>query len=139
MLLALVLSLPAIVLEFQRRQKDHPLLIDVHSFGGKKLSDRESFALGLLFHLMLGLGFGVLYPLNPEIWIFAGPAYGVQSLAAYGLALFLFANIVVFPFMGLGLFGKQEDKWIGMETAVSMILLVLGYFWLVQWFQPAWF
>ena len=139
MLLALLLSIPALIHELKRRRSDHPLLIDIEVFGGRKLTGRESFALGMLFHLVMGLGFGVLYPLNPEVWNFAGPAYGIQSLAAYGIALFLFANVIVFPFMGLGFFGKQEDRWIWLETLITMIVLVVAFFFVVQWFQPSWF
>ena len=43
-LLALLLSIPALIHELKRRHDDHPLLIDIEVFGGKKLSDRESFA-----------------------------------------------------------------------------------------------
>ena len=139
MLLALLLSIPAIIHEMKRRHQDHPLLIDIEFFCRQKCSDRQSFALGILFHLVMGLGFGVLYPLNPEVWSFAGPAYGIQSLAAYGIALFLFANVIVFPFMGLGFFGKHEDRWIWLETLISMIVLVVAFYFVVQWFQPSWF
>lgn len=138
-LMALVLSVPAIIHELRRRHHGHPLLIDIHSFGGKKLSDRETFALGILFQLMLGLVFGVLYTLNTEIWQFAGDPYALKSLSAYGLVLFLVAGMIVFPFMGLGLFGRREDKWIGIETFITVMLMVIGFFYVVQWFQPSWF
>ncbi|HBU28063.1 TPA: hypothetical protein DEB00_03030 [Candidatus Uhrbacteria bacterium] len=138
-LLALVLSIPAIVHEMRRRHHGHPLLIDIKEFGGKKLSDRESFALGLLFHLVLGLAFGALYPFNPGIWSWMGESYGFVSVMTYGAALYLFANVVAFPFMGLGPFGTKEDTWVWLETLVTMILLVVGYVVVVQWFQPSWF
>lgn len=138
-LLTLVLSLPALVHELCRRHHGHPLLIDVHMWRGRKLTDRETFALGLLLHLVLGFGFGALYPLAPELWVFAGPAYGLASVSVYGLALFLFACFVVFPLLGLGVFGTREDTWVWLETGISMVLLVLGYTVVVQWFQPSWF
>lgn len=138
MLLALVLSVPAIVLELRRRHEGHPLLLDIHAFKGRKLTDRESFALGLLIHLVLGLGFGVLFPV--AVLVTGGAiTYVFPHLALYGLTLFCIATLLVFPLLGMGLFGRREDPWIWLETLVSMVLLVLGYAAVVQWFQPAWF
>ncbi len=139
-LLALILSVPAIVWEVRRkRHRDHPLLVDIDTFGGRKLSDRESFALGILFQLVLGLFFGLLYPFNPSFWSFAGEAYTFLSVTAYALVLYLIATGIVMPFMGMGVLGWREDKWIWLETLFTMALMVVGYILIVHWFQPSWF
>lgn len=139
-MLALVLSVPAIVWEVRRkRHEDHLLLVDIDTFGGRKLSDRESFALGILFQLVLGLFFGGLYPLNSSFWGFAGDSYTLLSVAAYALALYLVATVIVMPFMGMGVFGWREDKWIWLETLFTMTLIMIGYTLIVHWFQPSWF
>lgn len=137
-LAALLLSIPALIAEVRRRHGAHPLLLDLHRFGGRELSDRETFALGMLLHLLLGLGFGVLYPLNPQVWSIAAP-YSFASLSLYAAALYGFAGIVVLPLMGAGLFGWREDHWSWFELLVSMVLLVVMWGAAVHWFQPSWF
>ncbi len=139
-MLALLLSIPAIVWEVRRhRHSDHPLLVDIDTFGGRKLSDRESFALGLLFQLVLGLFFGLLYPLNPSLWSFAGEPYTLPSIATYAAVLYLIATVIAMPWMGMGAFGWREDRWIWLETLFTMALMMVGFFFIVQWFQPSWF
>ncbi len=138
--LALVLSVPALVWEVRRhKHSSHPLLVDIDTFGGRKLSDRESFSLGILFQLVLGLFFGLLYPLNPLLWAFAGEPYAFWSIVAYATVLYLVAAVIVMPSMGMGAFGWREDKRIWLETLFTMALMVVGFFFVVQWFQPSWF
>jgi hypothetical protein len=140
-LIALVLAIPAMVGELRRKHKQHILLPDVHhGWGRRKLKDREVFAVGILIHLLAGLAFGAIYPLT-VLW---DPypsliAYSWGSLIAYGTIGYLVLNLILFPLGHIGFFGRKEDEWIWLETAVSILLLVVGYVLIVQWFQPSWF
>lgn len=138
-LLALILTIPAFIHEFKRRKHDNPILLDIDHFGGRKLNDRESFALGVLVHILIGIVFGVLYPLNPDIWTFAGETYSIASLAMYALVLYGVASIIIFPITGMGLFGWKEDKSMWFELLFTLVLLVVGFWLVVGWFQPSWF
>ena len=43
-------------------------------------------------------------------------AYTFLSVTAYALVLYLIATGIVMPFMGMGVLGWREDKWIWLET-----------------------
>ncbi|MEK7529334.1 MAG: hypothetical protein AAB570_00215 [Patescibacteria group bacterium] len=140
-LLALVLAVPAIVGELRRTHKGHFLLPDVHhGWGRRTLKDREVFALGLLMHIVTGIAFGVLYPVTvivdaiPELL-----PYTWGSVAVYGSIFYVVLGAVVMPLGHMGVFGRKEDRWIWLETLVTLTVFTVGYVLIVGWFQPAWF
>lgn len=139
-LLALILALPAIVGEMRRRHKGHFLLPDVHhAWGKRKLKDREVFALGLLVHLCMGLVFGALYPYFAGSFEHLIRPYGALSLFVFALLYYVIATLIVMPLFGIGVFGRKEDGLIWLELIVTLVLLSVGYFYAVAWFQPSWF
>lgn len=140
-LLALVLALPAVAGELRRTHKSHFLLPDVHrTWGRRALKDREVFALGLLMHILTGVVFGVLYPLTVVVDpIPSLLPYTWGSVAVYGALFYLVLGLVVMPLGHMGAFGRKAERWIWLETFVTLMLFVIGYVFIVGWFQPAWF
>ncbi len=139
-LLALVLAIPAIVGELRRKHRGHVLIPDVHhAWGGRKLKDREVFALGLLVHLLMGLVFGALYPYAADQIESLFMPYSPVSLAAFAVFYYIVATLIVMPLFGIGVFGRKEDGLIWLELIVTLALLSVGYWYAVAWFQPSWF
>ncbi len=140
-LVALVLAIPGVIGELGAHGKGHLLLPDVHhTWGRRLLKDREVFSLGLLIHLLAGLFFGAGYPFIVAWGPLASLApYRFGSVALYGLALYLIANLVLFPLARIGVFGYKEDHYIWLETFVTTAVLVAAYVLVVAWFQPSWF
>lgn len=143
-LIAFVFSIPAIVLEIVERGKESnaPLLIDVKTiFGVKIRHKREVFLIGLLLYIIVGFLFGLIYIVFVERgWLFITHApYTFLSLIVYAILSWIVANIIVYPAIGLGVFGIKEGKHVWIETFVSHLILG-GCLWLlVQYYQPVFF
>lgn len=143
-LVAFMFSLPAIVLEIveKGRVKNAPLLIDVKTIFGLKIRHKhEVFFIGLLLHLVFGFLFGVVYVLFVEQgWLFVTNApYTFYSLLVFAVLSWFVASVVIYPALGLGLFGRKEGKHVWVETIVSHIILGCSLWLLVQYFQPQFF
>ena len=101
--IAVVLALPSLIMEWRhRRHNNHPFLIDIDFWRGKKLTDRESFLLGLLIHSALGLVFGLAYPFYGRFvevmwgWWPNPAVYSWLSLLYFVVDLFFLQNIAEF-------------------------------------------
>ena len=88
-MIGLLLAFPAIILETSRRVKNLPLLIDVYIWRGKKLTDSEVFAVGLLLHLITAGLYGFLYVFLAErdLFLFPHNPYSLVSMIAFALVL----------------------------------------------------
>lgn len=142
--MAFMFSLPAIVLEVveKGRVKNVPLLIDVKTIFGIKIRHKhEVFFIGLLLHIIFGFLFGLVYVLFVEQgWLFVTNApYTIYSLLVFAVLSWVVANVLIYPALGLGLFGKKEGKHVWVETIVSHLVLGFSLWLLVQYFQPAFF
>lgn len=142
-LAALVVSLPAIVVEIFRRgqTKNLPLVVDVNSIFERRLSKLASFALGILLHILMGMVFGAVYPAMVDGgWLnFFGPSYTLSTLLFYTLLVWLVFCLVLFPLFGFGWLGKREGKLVWLEVLVSLILIAVLFELAVPWFQPVYF
>lgn len=140
-LIGLLIALPAIILETSRRVKNLPLLIDVYSWRGKKLTDSEVFAVGLLLHLITAGLYGFLYVLfvQNEWLLFIRESYSLFSMLVFALIFWFWVNLLILPLLGLGFFGKKEGNTVWFETLLSL-LLEGSILWLaVQYYQPIFF
>ncbi|NQV12612.1 hypothetical protein HQ524_04580 [Candidatus Uhrbacteria bacterium] len=142
-LIALLLALPALFAEMNRKAHkggSHIVLPDVHSFLGRKLQDREVLALGLLIHLLAGLGYGVFFPLTVQLgfWVQI-EAYSALSHIVFALCAWATLGFVVFPALGFGIMGYKEDKWMWFEVFVTTAIMAILFAITINWFQPSWF
>ena len=112
--------------------KDIPLLVDIKTFWGRSLSRGEVFWFGLFIHLLMAALFGALYELI-VVKSFVQP-YHLDNLMIYAVFFWLFVGGVIFPIVGLGLFGKKEGKWVWFE-----LLVVHHLFGLFMWLLVALF
>ena len=131
----LITAIPGFISELGKKDpKNIPLLIDIKSFWGKKLTRGEIFWLGLFVHLLMAALFGVLYQfefLNINI-----NPYALDNLAVYATMFYLLVGGVIFPIVGLGLFGKKEGRWVWFELLVTHHLF--GFFvWLLVFLFPS--
>lgn len=142
--MAFIFSMPAIVLEIveKGRVKNVPLLIDVKTIFGVKIRHKhEVFFIGLLLHLIFGFLFGLIYVLFVEQgWLFiTNSPYSFYSLLIFAVLSWVVASVLVYPLLGLGMFGRKEGKHVWVETIVSHLLLGFCLWLLVQYYQPAYF
>ncbi len=141
-LVAFVFSLPAIVLETVNRFRlPNVLYFDVKTMWGKKLEKHEVFLVALLIHLVIGSLFGLIYVafVKNDWLIFTHSPYSIASLAVFAVGSWIVAGTVVFPALGMGLFGRLEGERVWMEMLVSHLVLGAGMWLAVQYYQPFYF
>jgi len=142
-LTALVFAVPAIALEAVERWKvpNVPLLVDVKSVWGRKLDKHEAFLVALLLHLVIGSLFGLIYVLFVKKgWLFVTHSpYTFLSLLVFAVLSWVVSGLVVFPALQMGLFGRRAGKRVWMEMLASHLVIVLGMWLAVQYYQPVWF
>ena len=141
-LTAFAFSLPAIVLETVNRFRlPNVLYFDVKTMWGKKLEKHEIFLVALLIHLVIGSLFGLIYVafVKNDWLVFTHSPYTIQSLLIFALGSWVVAGTIVFPALGLGLFGRREGKRVWMEMLVSHLVLGIGMWLLVKYYQPFFF
>ncbi|NQV88812.1 MAG: DUF2938 family protein [Parcubacteria group bacterium] len=143
-LVAFFFSLPAIVLEIVERGKvkNVPLLVDIKTIFGIKIKHKhEVFFIGLLLHLILGFLFGFIYVVFvTQGWLFVTDApYTIYSLLVYAVLSWVVAGFVLYPLLGMGVFGVKEGKNVWVEMLVSHLILGVSLWLLVQYYQPQFF
>ncbi|MBI2473018.1 hypothetical protein HYV70_00475 [Candidatus Uhrbacteria bacterium] len=143
-LIAFVFAIPAIVLEMTEsgKVKNAPLLVDVKTiFGLKIIHKHEVFFIGLLLHLVFGFLFGIVYVLFVEQgWLFVTHApYTVFSLVVFAFLSWVVVGVIIYPLLGLGIFGLKEGPRVWLETLTSHLILAFSLWLLVRYFQPFFF
>ncbi len=141
-IIAFLLALPAVLLETSRRMQNMPLLIDVHAWRGKKLTEGEVFAVGLLIHLVIGALYGLLYTLfaaNDWLFITHDP-FSLKSLLIFAFFGWLVVNIIILPLIvGVGVFGRKEGKEVWIDSFLALFLEGLILWVVIQFYQPFFF
>jgi hypothetical protein len=120
-----ITAIPGFISELGKKApRNIPLLIDVKTFWGKRLTRGEIFWFGLFIHLLIAALFGVLY----EYLVLTSMVspYTLGGLLAYAFCFYLFIGGVIFPIVGLGLFGRKEGKTVWYELLITHHLL--GFF-----------
>ena len=117
--IGLVLAAPAIVVEIVRPTiKNLPILIDVEIFRGRKVSRTEELIFSHALHLFMSTIFGVGYLLLSRIaaapFDFTGFSY-----ILYVVVFYLVVGGLLFPLLGLGVFGKHEGKYVPLELLMA--------------------
>lgn len=143
-LVAFLFAIPAIVLEIIERGKvkEAPLLIDVRTIFGLKIRHKhEVFFIGLLLYIVVGFLFGLVYIVFVEKgWLFVTHSpYTFLSFVVYALLSWIVAGFVIYPILGMGIFGLKEGRHVWLETVVSHLILGAGLWLLVQYYQPVFF
>lgn len=140
-LASFVLAVPAILLEASRRLSNAPLLLDVHIWRGRKISDGEAFALGLLIHIGIGFVYGLTYAIfarfNLPIGSF-GP-YSLISMTVFAVALWMVLMMVVCPLVGFGFLGRKEGKTVWLEILMSLLAEAALLWLLTTFYWPSYF
>jgi fructose-specific phosphotransferase system IIC component len=143
-LVAFFLAIPAIVLEINQsgRVKNAPVLVDVKTIFGLKIRHRhEVFFIGLLLHLVTGFLFGLVYIVFVhQKWLFVTQSpYTFSSIIIYALLSWVVAGTVLYPLLRMGWFGLKEGRYVWMETIISHVVIGLGLWLLIQYYQPFFF
>lgn len=141
-LVGFVLALPAIIVEFTRRVKNLPLLVDIKTIFGRRLRPEEVFAVSLLLHLVLATLVGGIYVIFAEQgWLFiTHNPYALTSLLIFSVLAWCLIGLIIFPIFGLGLFGRrlgQKNVWA--EMMLTYLLIAVGLWFGFSWFQPFFF
>ena len=90
---------------------------------------------------MIGFLFGLVYIVFVEQgWLFVtGAPFTLFSLIVYALLSWIVAGVMIYPLLQMGLFGLKEGKNVWLETLASHLILGLGLWLLVQYYQPYFF
>lgn len=141
-LVAFLVALPAVALEVIERGKAGLLFSsEVSGLFGCKFNRYETFVAALLLHTILGTVFGSVYIVFVERgWLFVTNApFSIGSLLVYAVGTWAVLGFTMFPLLGMGLFGIKEGRRVWMEMLASQLLIGLGVWLAVQWFQPVFF
>ena len=142
-LVAFVFAIPAVILEMTKKgEAEHAeLIIEPRKIFGYTLKHREAFLLGLLIHVFFGFVFGLVYVLFVEReWLFVTHApYTFLSLLIYAVLTWIVAGLVIYPLLGMGLFGRKEGSHVWIETIASHLILGMALWFLIHYFQPQFF
>jgi hypothetical protein len=142
-LTAFIFAIPAIVLAVVERGRvaNVPLLVDAKTMWGRKLEKHEVFLVALLIHIVIGCLFGLIYVLFVKKgWlVFTNAPYTLLSLFIYATCAFVVTGLVIFPLLGMGIFGRREGKRVWLEMLASHYILGLGLWLIVQYYQPFFF
>jgi hypothetical protein len=142
-LAALAFAVPAVVLEITERWRvaNAPLVVDFKSLWGRPLDRHESFLVALLVHLVIGSLFGLVYVLFVRKgWLFVTHSpYSFLSLAVYAVGSWAVSGLLVFPALGMGLFGRRAGNRVWIELLASHFVIGVGVWLAVRYYQPVWF
>jgi len=117
-----ITAIPGVFSEFRKTApRNIPLLIDVKTFWGRRLTRGEVFWFGLFIHLLMAVFFGTLYELL-AVALLSHP-YSLTSLVSYATFYYILIGGAVFPLVGAGLFGRREGRTVWYE------LLIVHYLW----------
>lgn len=140
-LIAFIIALPAILLEINHRVQNAPLIIDVTTWRGLTFSEREAFTIGLLFHLVMGGLYGLLYVVFvKQGWLFITHApYALHSMLIFAVLCWLVLGCIFLPLTGFGWFGRKEGNTVWLESLLSLLLEGMVLWLVIQWYQPFYF
>lgn len=140
-LIGFLIALPAIILETSRRVKNLPLLLDVHIWRGRRLNEREVFAVGLLLHLITSAAYGAIYVMFvQQDWLIITHApYSITSMIIVAVLFWLFLNVILFPLIGFGFMGLKEEKTAWFETLIALSVESAILWIMIQYYQPWYF
>lgn len=142
-LVAFALAGPTILFEQVEhwRRRETGITLEVKTLWGRALEKHEVFLVALLIHVAIGALFGLAYVLFVKRgWlVFTHAPYTFLSLAIFAFASWIVAGTLVFPALGLGLFGRAEGKRVWMEMLVTHVVLGIGMWVAVRYYQPFFF
>ena len=143
-IIGLLIALPAIIIELREKNGEHhdlPIIVDAKPFWEKSFTHRERVFTSVLIHVLGSALFGFLYPVFAvDGWFFlTGHPYSLVSLLVYSVGAWLIAGLILFPLIGFGFFGTKEDDFVPFEILFMMLVLGVGLWLAVQWFQPSFF
>lgn len=119
--IGLVLAVPAFVSETIHHGRNLPLLMDVKTFWGARLSPDAVLWWSVAVHLLMSTLFGGAYALLATR--LPGLPWSPGSLALYGLGYYVVTGGVLLPMVGLGVFGRREGGTVWLE----LLLATAGY------------
>ncbi len=130
----IVTAIPGIFSEFGKKAPANiPLLVDIKTFWGRKLSRGEVFWLGMFIHLLTAALFGAGYQFLSAHGLVH--PYRLGNMLVYASCFYLFIGGVMFPAAGCGLFGSKEGKTVWYELLIVHHLFAV-FMWLAIWFWP---
>lgn len=135
-----LLAVPAIIMETMRRVNNLPLILDVKTVWGKKLTDAEIFVISLLLHLLVATGLGALYVYAAQHhWLFTNKPYQLGSVMLFAVVGWAVSGAIIYPVIGVGFFGRHEGKQIWFEMLITHLLLGFLFWLAVSYYRPFFF
>lgn len=119
--IGLVLAMPAFVTETIHHGRNLPILMDVKTFWGARLSPDAVLWWSVTVHLLMSTLFGGVYAVLATR--LPGLPWSPSSLAFYALGYYVVLGGVLLPLTGLGMFGRRE----GGSVWVELLLATAGY------------
>ncbi len=115
--IGLVLAVPAFVSETLHHGRNLPLLMDVRTFWGARLSPDAVLWWSVTVHLLMSTLFGGAYVVLAGR--LPGLPWSIPSLAFYALGYYVIVGGILLPLVGIGLFGRREGSLVWLELLLS--------------------
>jgi len=62
-----------------------------------------------------------------------------MSLVIYAIGAWIVVGAILMPLLRMGLFGSREGRYVWLEIFFGMMLIGLGMWFVVQYYQPSFF
>lgn len=119
--IGLLMATPSVVFELVRHSKELPLLMDITTFWGVKLTREQTLFWSIAVHLVTSALFGALIPFFVSVGALS-PLYVFGEIIMFSFAFFLITGCVIFPIVGFGFFGKKEGEFVWLELLLTNLL-----------------
>lgn len=119
--IGLILAMPSVIAEQVRHSRELPLLMDVKTFWGRRLTPHQVLVASVTTHLATSALFGGIVSALVSVGVLS-PLYLFGEIIVYTLAFYLVVGMVVFPLIGFGLFGKKEGEFVWLELLLTNLL-----------------
>lgn len=116
-MIGLVLAVPAFVTETLHHGRNLPILMDVKTFWGARLSPEAVLWWSVAVHLLMSTLFGGVYVLLANR--LPGLPWSPASLTFYALGYYVVIGGILLPMVGLGMFGRREGGAVWLELLMS--------------------
>ena len=133
LVIGILLGIPAMITEALNPTSRMPLLMDVETFWGRKLSEGGVIFWSAVVHLGMSTLYGSFVPLLVLQGILP-PHLPLHGLLLYSVGFNLSMGFIALPIVGFGLFGRREGDFVWLELLLTHLLYGVAYWALAHLF-----
>lgn len=123
--IGLVFSLPAMLAALMHKETNLPIVLDVRRIWGVSMPHKDVLFLSVLFHVLVSVLFCGLYAGLVQFGVL--DSFAFLHITLYATIFYFCIGLIVAPALGLGIFGKNEGRFVWLELLISHVLYLASY------------